>query len=306
MKTKGSATLLTLMVVAIVLTIAISFNWYVKEYLKNVNTLKSKAEAMIKVNSTFDILKYLLLIGSVSHNQINLQKMDNFPLLITKIPLNGDPFNLFYDDITIKVQDTNGLISLKEINEFAFRNMLSLYGINKPEILLETYYDWIDTDSFKRVHGAESEDYKKKGYPYLPRNYELQYKREILLIKEFNEKIYNEISPFITFMPSSGFNPNTAPMEVLISTLKIDRQTAQKIKDYIKNIKPISSENELYLLLGRENIPYGFEFDFMPSGYFEIIIQAHKNAKIVYEIGAGFGKNPSIFSPYTIVHWSEN
>lgn len=302
--TKGSATLLTLLVVAVIITIAIGFNWYVREYLRNAEALKKKTEAMVKIYSTFDILNYLILTGIPTNKEIKIQTIASEKIDIKEIPLDGRIFKLIYDDVIIKVQDTNGLISFNQINEDAFKKLIKNFNNKNPEIFVDCYYDWIDTDNFRRILGAEAEDYKKNGFFYTPRNYPLQFKKELSLIANFDRDLFSKISPFITLLPISGFNPNTATTEVLMSVLEVDEATAMKLKEHIENIKPIRSEEELSLIIGKTVI-LGEEYDFKPSGFFEITIQNTENENIIYEIKAGLRKLGNFFSPYVITHWIE-
>ncbi len=304
MKNKGSATLLTLLVVVVIFTIAIGFNWYVREYLRNAEALKKKTEAMIKVYSTFDLLNYMILTGTVETKSIKVPKISNVTTTIKEIPLNGNPFTILYNDVIISVQDTNGLISLYQINEEGFKNLIEKLTNQRPEILIDTYYDWIDTDFLKRLNGAEREDYQKEGYKYYPRDYPLQFKRELSIIKGFDKDVYEKISPYITLLPISGFNPNTAPQEVLMAVLQIDAETALKLKNYIENVKPIHNEQELFLAIGKTVI-LGEEYDFKPSNFFEIKIQHKENDNTLYEIKAGLRKLGNLSAPYTITYWIE-
>lgn len=303
-KNKGSATLITILVTAVIITIAIGFNWFVREYLKNAEAMKKKTEAMLKVYSTFDVLNYLILTGLMTNKELKIQKMDKLNFYLKELPINGEDFRLLYDDVFINLQDSNGLISLQSINEEAIKRLVKNVTPKNPDILIESYYDWIDTDDLKRLLGAEKEDYKREKYSYGPRNYPLQYKTEMMLIKNFDEKIYKYLAPYITILPISGFNPNTAPKEVLIAVLDIDEELALKLKNYINNIKPIQNEEELFILIGKA-VVLGEEFDFKPSGFLEIKIQNIEKDTITYEINTGLRKTGNFMSPYTIIYWRE-
>lgn len=301
---KGSAAFLTLIISSVIITTAIAFNWFVREYIRNADALKKKTEALIKVYSSFDILNYIIVTGVLTNKELIAPKIDEIELKSKHIPLDGSKFILLYDDVVVSLQDTNGLISLSTINEDGFKRLIEKNSDKKPEALIELYYDWVDTDNFKRIYGAEAEDYKREGFPYLPRNYPLQFKRELSLIKGFDKTLYEKISPYITLLPISGFNPNTAPKEVLISVLDIDESTAQKLKNHIEQIRPIKSEEELALIIGKTVI-LGEEFDFKPSGFFEINIKRLDKENTTYEIKAGLRKLGTSFSPFVITHWIE-
>ncbi len=304
MREKGSISLLTLFIASVIITVGISFNWFIREYLRNAEALKKKTEAMLEVYSAFDLLNYLILTGMITNKDIKITKIEALPLEIDILPLDGRPFTLLHPQVIITLQDTNGLISLQSINEEALKKLIQRAGYKNPDALIETYYDWVDTDDLKRLLGAEEDDYEKEGYLWKPRNYPLQSKAELQFIKGWNEKLYKFLSPYITLMPASGFNPNTAPVEVLMAVLDIDEATAWRLKDYIEKVKPLVRKEELFIILGKPVI-LGEEFDFKPSQFFEVNIEYRKDDNIQYAVKAGLRKLGTPFSPYTLVYWIE-
>lgn len=303
-KNQGSVTLLTLLLASLIISISIAFNWYVREFIKNVESFKSKTEAMLMSYSSFEVLAYLLLISEINPREIKFQRIEGLKNIPESLLIDGTPANFLYPEIEVKVQDTNGLISLQPINEEGFKRLLKQMGAKNSEALLESYYDWVDTDQLRRNQGAEANDYKERGLKSLPRNYFLQYKKEFLLIKGFDKEIFKKISPFITLLPHSGFNPNSAPKEVLMAFFDIDEVTAQRIKQYIRNVKPIKQEAELIPLIGKP-ILKDEEISYVPSLFYEIKIKKKGLHGSSYEIEAGFGKYITSTYPYIVTHWIE-
>lgn len=303
-KNKGSITVLSLLMVFVILSVAISFNWYVREYVYNVDAFQKKTEAMLKAHTTFELLNYLVMTGIVTNTEVIIQAPSKLKIKVEKFPVDGTPFTLYYDNVFITLQDINGLISLNTLNEEVLLRLLKIVGVRDAEELIETYYDWIDTDDLKRIKGAEESDYKKMGFGYRPRNYPIQSKIELSLIKGFNRDIVSKIESLITLLPPSGFNPNTAPIEVLMAVLDIDRLTAERIKRYVKEVKSIVGEPQLTLLIGKP-VVIKEEFEFSPSDFFEIKIEVNENGKNIYSIQAGYRRVGTSDLPWMITYWRE-
>uniref|UniRef100_A0A7V6CE57 T2SS protein K first SAM-like domain-containing protein n=1 Tax=Thermodesulfobacterium geofontis TaxID=1295609 RepID=A0A7V6CE57_9BACT len=298
-KKKGSATLITILVTAVILTVAIGFNWYVREYLRFAEVVKKKSEAMLKAYSTFDIVNFLILTGTLTEREIKTPKLEGiFEKEI--LPINGESFKIIYDDIEISIQDSNGLISLQSIDEDALKRLIKNKGFDNPEAFIDRFYDWIDTDDLKRIFGAEKVDYIIEGYT--PRNYPLQYKSELCLIKDFKDAC-KEIEPYLTLLPQSGFNPNTAPDDLLKAVLEIDDKDLQKIKDFLK-IKPFQKDEELYATIGKI-VVLAEDFSYKPSGFFEIKVKVMEGEDSIYSIYSGIVLRGNKYSPYIIPFWIE-
>jgi len=299
---KGSATFLMVLLVMVLLTVSIGFNWLVKEYIKSAQAFQKKAESMLKVRSAYDTLIYLMLNGKFTQKEIILPQIEELPQ-IESIPLNGIEVP-FLEDLIIKVQDSNGLLSVTTINTVALKRLLTYFEVDpqNADTFIDSLLDWIDQDDLTRLNGAEREWYSFQGLKYEPRNYPIQYKEELKLIKEMNSELYSKIEPYISILPATGFNPNTAPDPVLIAYLDIGNDTLNVLKEYIQT-KPITSDAELFSLTGRRIVKDEGLY-FFPSRYLEITVQAGES-KPFYTIKAGIYLNENIYSPYSIIYWKE-
>lgn len=299
---RGSATFLMVLLVMVILTVSIGFNWLVKEYIKTAMAFEDKATAMLKARSAYDTLLYLMLNGNFGARELLLPQVEGLPALTT-IPLNGTEVNLS-DDITVEVQDSNGMLSLTTINTLALGRLLTYFGADQKEvdIFIDSLLDWIDPDDLTRINGAEKDWYSSQGLKYAPRNYPLQYKEEIKLIRGMKPELYEKIEPYLTMLPQTGFNPNTAKDPVLIAYLDIDNDTLKVLKEYLQT-KPISSDAELYSLTGRRIVTDEGVY-FFPSGYVELKIKVGK-PKPFYTIKAGLYLRENLNTPYTTLYWKE-
>src|SRR5262245_17806907 len=303
MNKKGSATILTLLVSAVMITVGLAFNWLVKEHLKAAEGLKAKAEALVQARSTYDSLIYFILRGRVGINDIVWAGGKSL-LGVERIPLGGAGVKL-ENEVVVKVQDSSSMISLVNPDLEVLRRLVLLVG-GKPEnanAIVDSYLDWIDPDDLAHVNGAESWYYRMEGKPYGPRNFPVQYKDELALMRGFDEKLYARAEPYLTVLPSLGFNPNTADDLVLRAYLDIDQETLDKLKNY-RAQKLISSETEVFAATGRKMQRDPMGVFFFPSPFFAITIKVG-SPRSLYTMDVGVHIRARVASPYGVVYWKE-
>jgi general secretion pathway protein K len=310
-RSKGSATLYSLFIGMILLTVAIGFNMIVRENLRASLALSQKMSAMLSAYSFYELLLFTLTSGKVFNKEIEPFEGEKY-LGIKRIPLNGTEVFINEKDnstleipVSVSIKDSNGLISLVTLNINAFDRLLRNFGVpeERRRIILDSFLDWIDRDDLTRLNGAEKSYYEKEGKP-LPRNYEIQFKEELSLIRGMDKELYKKLSPYLTMCPNSGFNPNTAPPEVLRAYLDLeDNATFKTLLDFLSN-NTLLSDTQLFQLTGKRIVIDEGTYYF-PSYYFELKIQAGKE-KPLYTITTGLDLRPKINTPYEILYWMEN
>ncbi|WP_435547441.1 general secretion pathway protein GspK [Desulfobacterium sp. N47] len=298
---KGSVTILMVMITGVIIVVGLGFNWLVKEHLKASDGLKNKAEAIIKARSAYDTIIYQILNGRVSQKETLFAGGQNFSGL-KSLPLNNSKV-LMADDIYIQAQDSNGMLSLATVKEAALRQLIiNIDPAGDNSGFVDSFLDWMDADNFSRTNGAEDFYYQGKGLPWKPRNYPLQYKEEVTMIKGMNDKLYGKIEPFLTMLPSTGFNPNTAGDAVLMAYLNINEDTLKTLRDYMA-IKPVSSDTELFALTGR-HIVLEEGIYFFPSLYMDIKVTVGR-PRSFYTIRSGISMIQNLSVPYSVFYWIE-
>ena len=299
---KGSAIILIMFMAGIIMTVGLGFNWLVKEHIKAAEGLKNKVEAIMKARSAYDTLVYLILNGLVSQKEIVLLGVQGLATLKT-IPLNGTDVVLA-DDVKAGVQDSNGLLSLVNMDADMMARLIGKIGrVENAAIPVESLLDWVDPDDFSRTNGAEKFYYQGRQAPYKPRNHALRYKEEIALVRGIDQEIYRKIEPYLTILPATAFNPNTAGDELLKAVLDINDESLNKLKDYTTK-KPMSSDEALFFLTGRRLIYHHEESHYYPSRFMEIKIKVGA-PRSLYTIKAGLNFNQNLSFPYSVVYWQE-
>lgn len=305
MKSRGSISLFALFFSIIILTISIAFNILVRENLKMSLILKEKMDAFTLAKTIENTLIFTILSGFFTQKEVLLYKGKEL-IGIEKISLNGEVITISLPQkVQVSLQDSNGLISLTKINTLVLKKLVKnlTQDDKRAEIIVDSYLDWIDKDDLSRVNGAEKNYYKRAGLPYIPRNYQIQYKEELSFIRGMDSELYKKIEPYLTLLPSTGFNPNTARDEVLKAYLDISDETLKQLKNYI-SIRPISSDTELYTLTGKK-LTTKEKIIFHPSKIIEMTIKVWSGEKSIYTLKVGVDFNLKRDKPYEILLYKE-
>jgi general secretion pathway protein K len=290
--------------VTVIITVGMGFNWLVQEHLRASESLKSKAEAVVTARSAYDTLIYLLLVGQVHPEKMALARVEKITPL-KSIPLDGSPVSLT-PGVTARVQDSNGRLSLASFNTKAISRMAdTILKVENPLIPVASFQDWIDWNNLTRANGAEAPYYKKEAKPYQPRNYAMQYKEEMSLIRGLSPEEFERIRPDVTLLPNRGFNPNTATDNLLKTYLRIDDQKLKKIKKYKSQPGRLLTRKALEALIGHKLFLGRYDiYNYSPSLYADITISAGQ-PKSMYKIEAGVALRQNSFAPYSILYWRE-
>ncbi|MFA5284172.1 MAG: hypothetical protein WC347_01115 [Smithellaceae bacterium] len=298
---KGSATILMAMIAGVIITIGVGFNWLVQEHLKNSEGLRNKAEAILKARSAYGSLIYLILNGRMTQKDVLFAGGQEFSKL-GKLPLDNQKV-LIGDDVYIQAQDSNGMLSLSVVQEAVMRRMITKIGrLENSAVPVESFLDWIIPGEFARPNGAKSFYYQAQGLPYKSRNYAMQYVEELTMIKGFDRALYDKMRPYLTLLPATGFNPNTAGDDVLMAYLDINEETLKVLRDFMAT-KPLSSDAELFALTGRRLVHDEGTF-FYPSAYMDVTVSVGR-PRSFYTIRCGLSIRHNNIAPYSIMYWIE-
>jgi type II secretory pathway pseudopilin PulG len=140
-------------------------------------------------------------------------------------PPIGEPL-LFADDRLyrlpdggeVQLQDDRGLLPLNAVGRAQWRQVLARLGVGTVEVdrWIDVLQDYQDTDSFKRLNGAEATDYAALGL-LPPRNDWLVSVRELNRLPLWRDR--PEVVEAIERIGSTSrflvYNPNTASIDLL-------------------------------------------------------------------------------------------
>lgn len=135
------------------------------------------------------------------------------------IALDDRPYFGSGEDI-VRLQDNRGLINVNFVEPRIMSRLLGQLGVpvDKRDPMIDTLLDYIDTDDLRRLNGAEAAEYAALGLPPPPNDwlaspYQL---KNIIGWRDQPGLWENQgLMRLVTTSRITGFNPNTAPREIL-------------------------------------------------------------------------------------------
>ena len=122
----------------------------------------------------------------------------------------------------IQVQDQRGLMPLNAAERPQLGRMLQGLGVSAQEAdaWIDVLQDYVDTDTLKRLNGAEAPEYAALGLPP-PRNEWMISVRELNRMPGWRDRpsVVEAIERVSSTSRQSVLNPNTAPLELLAAWL---------------------------------------------------------------------------------------
>lgn len=194
------------------------------------------------------------------------------------IALDNRPYRGTGDDI-VRLQDNRGLLNVNFLNIEMMSNFLGQQGapFEKRDAMIDALRDYIDIDDLRRLNGAEAAEYAALGLPPPPNDwlatpFQLQniigWRDQAALSKD------QRLTQFVTTGRIVGFNPNTAPLEVLVSLPGNSREIAEQMIK-LRGEKPFISTAPMINLGWNPRMDSEF-FIFFPSDSIRVTQQNKK------------------------------
>lgn len=183
------------------------------------------AEQLVEFANTRAEVLYRL--GTVP---ISLSGVGNPP---TAIALDDRPYRGSGNDV-VRLQDMRGLLNVNFVEPTLLMNLLGQFGVpvDKRDALRDALLDYADEDDLRRLNGAETAEYKALGLPLPPNEWLItphQLKNVIGWRDQASFWQEQRLLRLVTTARIVGFNPNTAPVELLAALPGITRETAAAI-----------------------------------------------------------------------------
>lgn len=164
----------------------------------------------------------------------------------------------------VQLQDERGLININFPNLAMLGCFLNNRGIPYAgqTQLIDTLQDYTDEDDFRRLNGAEAADYRAQHLPPPPNDLlytPYQLKNVIGWRSQVNFWKGEPVIKNLSASRITGFNPNTAPAELLAC---LPGGSPEHAKELIRqrNISPLYNENQLSAVTGAAMNPDDFLF----------------------------------------------
>jgi type II secretory pathway component PulK len=148
----------------------------------------------------------------------------------------------------VKILDEGGKFSINALDASGWTLLLEACGVGigvKRDTIIDSILDWRDTNSFKRLNGAEDDYYQSLPRPYRCRNGDFQTTEELSLVRGVTPEIYKQLAPALTMWGTGGrLNINSANAGAL-EALGMSKNDAEEIVSYRRKHGPISSLEDL-------------------------------------------------------------
>lgn len=149
------------------------------------------------------------------------------------IAVDNRPYRGAGEDI-IRLQDNLGLLNANVFEPVLMSRFLGQLGIpvERRDAMIDALLDYTDGDDLRRLNGAEAADYAALGLPPPPNELlitPLQLKNVIGWRDQAALWEGQGLLRFLTTSRLAGFNPNTAPVEVLASLPGLTPETAAAV-----------------------------------------------------------------------------
>ncbi len=131
----------------------------------------------------------------------------------------------------VQLADLGGKVDVNRASEDDLRRFLTANDLDAAvaDGLAEAIMDWRDEDDFRRLRGAEREDYMKAGARELPRNAPLESIDELRFVRGMTPALLAKLRGDLTVFGGGQINLNVADRNVLLSLPGITPLAAEVI-----------------------------------------------------------------------------
>lgn len=227
MNSKGAALISVLLVVSLLTWVITYFIGKTTQQIELAKLQKERVMAEIQADSLVDKLLYI-------HYSKSFMSDDKYK----EWNYRGTSFQL--DKSTkVTLQDTQGKLSLINLNENLFSHFLLTNGFEQNEVnrIKDCLADWQDKDDLSRMNGEEADYYQSQNLPP-PRNERIQSVSELSLICGFpSEKDKRQLILDNLLLYSMGsFNPLFASKQ-LVKGVQLPPDRKRLLEDLIDDGK---------------------------------------------------------------------
>lgn len=201
----GSALILVLWIIAILSMIVVSFSFEAHLEGKIVSATRKRIKAESLALSGFDIARSCLersrtITGTESDDEKEMDfqygKANDLRLgkSTTLTRSVQSPGGTEEGEIRVDIEPEDSLRNVNKLSEEDWERILSMIGVPEefwPE-MIDSFFDWTDSDSIPRENGAESEDhYERLEPPYSAANAPVKTVGELRYVKGFHPAVLN-------------------------------------------------------------------------------------------------------------------
>lgn len=199
---------------------------------------------------------------------------------------DGSSYHLQWDDneVWIATFNESGRIDLNAAGPELLDGLLGTAGVadSQRTALVDAILDWRDGDNFKRLNGAEYQDYMAAGRKYGPSDAAFETVDEVQLVLGMTPQIYRHIRHSLTVRnPRNGINPQYAPRQVLLALPGVDETLVDQFVDNRRK-----NHRQGLPLPATDFFPKQFLSAGLPSANYTVYTEARMNTGSRYRLSA--------------------
>lgn len=147
------------------------------------------------------------------------------------VGLSIGPATLGEYSYRVEIEDAYARLPLNGASEDQVRRLLIALRVDarRADRLVQAIADWRDRDQFRRLNGAEREDYLRAGRPLLPDDGPFASVATLRYVAGVDDSLYERVAPYVTVVGDGGVNLNTAPRPVLLAMPGITEEAAARL-----------------------------------------------------------------------------
>ncbi|MBF0566543.1 MAG: general secretion pathway protein GspK [Nitrospirae bacterium] len=225
----GIAVVMVLWVLAILITLSLSF-----AYISRTNlSASANVKEMVKAN--------MIAEAGINQAVVEILHRRANPTDDARWKIDGVFRKIDFADGSYKIRivSEHGKVDLNAADDILLKGLLNALGIDNDtqDIIVDSIQDWKDPDDLVRLHGAESDYYMSLPHPYKAKNAPFDSIEELLLVRGITPEIFygngtkKGLKDVVTIYNNQNatININTAPKEVLMALPNMTEDMANQI-----------------------------------------------------------------------------
>jgi general secretion pathway protein K len=147
----------------------------------------------------------------------------------------------------VALSDLGARVNVNRATEDDLRRLLIALDIDaaKADGLAQAIGDWRDEDEFRRLRGAEREDYLKAGARELPRNGPFESVDELRFVRGMTPELLAKVRDYLAVWGSGQINVNVATRAVLLSLPGVTPLAAELIVQMQRSGRRVDNVQQL-------------------------------------------------------------
>jgi type II secretory pathway pseudopilin PulG len=234
---RGYALVMVLGALVLISLVAARFAQRIDELRAQTITLQAQAQQRLAMGNAMAAALYMVTTQTLGPGGVG-------PAVGAPLLYADDRVYRFPDGGEVQVQDDRGLLPLNAADRAQWRMVLAAAGVGAADAdgWIDTLQDYQDTDSLKRLNGAEAPEYAALGL-LPPRNDWLISVRELSRMPHWRDKpaVVEAVERIGSTSRFLVYNPNTASIELL--GMLLPGATAQQLElfDTLRQREPFTS-----------------------------------------------------------------